>query len=83
MFHCCITSQSGNNLFHFEVNWQKRRNKQEKHVTERERERERDLRNLIRNKLNTILPLVGYRQMTECINLKYSICVSKEDARTA
>ena len=29
------------------------------------------------------MPLVGYRQITECITLKYNIWVSKEDLKKA
>ena len=44
---------------------------------------DRELRNIIRNELNTSLSLVGYRQMTECITLKYNVWDSKEDVRKA
>ena len=43
----------------------------------------RELKNIIRNELNTSLSLVGYSQMTEYITLKYNIWVSKENLRKA
>ena len=54
----------------FQVNFQKRRDKLEKHVTGRE------LRNIMRNKLNT-LSLVGYRKMTKCIKVCTKTCIEK------
>ena len=42
-----------------------------------------DLRDAIRNELSTCLSLVGYRQMTESLSVKYGINISKEDVRKA
>ena len=42
-----------------------------------------DLQEMVRNELCTSSSLVGYRQMTEIINWKYNLNVSKENVRLA
>ena len=44
---------------------------------------EADLKEIIDTELSTSLSSIGYRQMTECLSIKYGVNVAKEDVRKA